>query len=140
MSSAGSKRSVVRAGLIGCIAASAAIHLVSVATPSTDDPTKLSVKLTLTPAPTAPLTIETVDVDLVFDSSPSVAGEPLLQLALIADNVDTIASTVADLTVKDAKGSLSLTSRDVDLPVEDARDSDAGGRTREWFSDRAPEG
>jgi hypothetical protein len=140
MSSARSKRNVVRAGLIGCIAASAAIHLVSAAAPSADDPRKFTVKLTLTPAQTAPLTIATVDVDLVFDTWPSVAGEPLLQLPLIADNVDTIASTVADLTVKDARGSLSLTSRDVDLPVEDARDSDTGGRTREWFSDRSPEG
>ena len=96
----------------------------------------------LTPLPTKPGdgTIGSVGVDLVFDAIRVAPGDPLVQLALIADNVDTVATTITDLEARDAKGPLKLTSRDVDLATEAARDSETGGQTREWFADRAPEG
>jgi len=101
---------------------------------------KCDIKLTPRPAKPGDETIGSVDVDLVFEAVRIVPGDALLQLALIADNVDTVATTITNLEARDARGRLPLQSRDVDLPVEAARDSETGGQTREWFADRTPQG
>ena len=101
---------------------------------------KCQIKLTLLPTKPGDETIGSVDVELMFDSIHSGPGDPLVALALIADNVDTVATTLTDLEARDIKGPLKLISRDVDLPVEAARDSETGGQTRQWFGERASEG
>jgi hypothetical protein len=101
---------------------------------------KCEIKLTPRPAKSGDGSIESVDVDLAFDAIRAAAGEPLLRLALIADNVDTVATSVATVNASDRKGPLRLTPRDVDLPTEAARDSETGGQTREWIVDRSAEG
>ena len=68
------------------------------------------------------------------------AGQPIARLALIADNVDTVATVVSNLTIADQDGPVSVQWRDIDLPVEDARDSETGGPTREWYATRAISG
>ena len=94
------------------------------------------IKLTPLPARPGEEAIESVDVDMTFEGIHVDPADPLLQLALIADNVDTVATSVTNLEVRDSKGRIRLASRDVDLQVEAARDSETGGRTREWFGDR----
>jgi predicted metalloprotease with PDZ domain len=101
---------------------------------------KCEVKLTPIPAKPGDETIGSVEVDLAFEAVRIAPGDPLLRLALVADNVDTVATTMTNLEARDDKGTLRLNSRDVDLPVEAARDSETGGPTREWFGDRTPEG
>jgi predicted metalloprotease with PDZ domain len=98
------------------------------------------VKLTPRPAKTGDGSIGSVDIELVFGAIRVAPGEPLLQLALIADNVDTVATTLSNLRASDLQGPLKLSARDMDLPTEAARDSETGGQTREWIVDRAPVG
>ena len=57
--------------------------------------------------------IEAVVVDMAFEDLEVAPGAALVQLALIADNVDTVATTLTQLEAHDAKGSLELTARDV---------------------------
>jgi len=101
---------------------------------------RCEIKLTLLPTKSGDENIGSVAVDLTFDAIQVAPGGPLVRLALIADNVDSVATTITDLEARDAKGPLKLTSHDEDLPTEAARDSETGGRSREWFGDRAPEG
>ena len=54
---------------------------------------KCDIKLTPRPAKPDDESIASVDVDLVFETIRIVPGDPLLQLALIADNVDTVAKS-----------------------------------------------
>lgn len=101
---------------------------------------KCEIKLTPRPAKSGDDNIVSVDVDLAFDTIRVAPGEPLLRLALIADNVDTVATTITNLDAHDGKGPLKLTPQDVDLPTEAARDSETGGQTRNWMVDRPAEG
>jgi hypothetical protein len=101
---------------------------------------KCEVKLTPRPAKPGDDSIAWVDVDLAVDAINAAPGDPLLQLALIADNVDTVATTVSNLEARDRKGLLQLTTRDLDLPTEAARDTETGGQTRQWLVDRSSEG
>jgi hypothetical protein len=80
--------------------------------------------------------IGAIDIALTFPRLEVPAGAPMLRLALVADNVDTVATTLRNLSVTDRDGPVSVHFHDVELSVEDARDSEAGGMTREWFSDR----
>jgi predicted metalloprotease with PDZ domain len=119
------------------------VRAVSLAGPSSAA-LKCDIKLTPLPAKagdeSGDESIGSVDIDLTFETVRLAAGDPLLRLALVADNVDTVSTTLTNLEARDSKGPLPLTSRDVDVPVEAARDSETGGPTREWFSDRTPEG
>ena len=92
-------------------------------------------------APRAPAgTIDTVDVTLRFDGVAAEAGQPVLRLPLVVSNVDTVATVVQRVEARDANGPLTLSTRDVDLPTQAARDAESGGPTREWIADRAVSG
>jgi hypothetical protein len=101
-----------------------------------------SLDLVLQPEPDSIDTqrIGAIDIALTFSRLEVPAGTPMFRLALVADNVDTDATTLRNLSVMDRDGPVPVHSRDVELSVEDARDSEAGGKTREWFSDRAISG
>lgn len=120
--------------------AGSASDQLSVPRARSSDELECDIKLTPRPAKPDDETIGSVDVDLVYEAVRIAPGDPLLQLALIADNVDTVATTLTNLEARDARGLLSLHWRDVDLPVEAARDSETGGQTREWFADRPAQG
>jgi hypothetical protein len=113
--------------------------LLSSSLPIGSPPTPLTLKLTPLPAQGVQR-IASIAIDLHFGSVRAARGAPLLRMALISDNVDTIATTVTDIEATDANGPLTLKVRDIDLPVEEARDSQTGGPTREWFPDRAVSG
>lgn len=101
-----------------------------------------SLAVTLAPiaAPAAPTTVGTVDVTLRFDGIAANKGEPLLRLPMLSSNVDTVATVIAGISARDARGPLRLASRDVDLPETGMRDAVGGGPSREWLADRATEG
>ncbi|KQX25047.1 MULTISPECIES: M61 family metallopeptidase [unclassified Sphingomonas] len=101
-----------------------------------------SLAVTLAPiaAPAAPTQVGTVDVILRFDGVAAASGEPLLRLPMVSSNVDTVATVIAAISARDAKGPLRLTHRDVDLPETGMRDAVGGGPSREWIADRAVEG
>lgn len=101
-----------------------------------------SLAVTLAPiaAPAAPTQVGTVDVTLRFDGIAAARGEPLLRLPMVSSNVDTVATVIAGIGARDAKGPLKLIHRDVDLPETGMRDAVGGGPSREWIADRAVEG
>lgn len=84
--------------------------------------------------------IDRVGVTLRIDGVRYSANEPVLRLPLVTSNVDTVATVLDGLTVSDTKGPLHLSSRDVNLPEQNARDSTTGGPSREWLTDRVPQG
>ncbi len=92
--------------------------------------------LTLGPAPAHPpgASIGTLDVAMRIDGPRIPAGEPVLAIAHLSDNVDTVATSVTGLDVRDRRGSLRLTARDVGPPGDDAE------RVRQWIADRAVDG
>lgn len=84
--------------------------------------------------------VERVDVNLRFTGVEIAAGEPVLQLPLIASNVDTVAATLDRVEVRDALGVVPLGDSRTDLPVEAARDAYAGGPSRSWIAARRTRG
>jgi hypothetical protein len=84
--------------------------------------------------------IDRVDVTLRFDKISARSGDTLLSLALVTSNIDTVATTISGLSVRDAQGPLRLKVRDIDLPETGMRDAVGGGPTRQWLTDRAPQG
>ncbi|MBB4155574.1 hypothetical protein GGQ80_003499 [Sphingomonas jinjuensis] len=100
-----------------------------------------AVAITLAPKPAArgQDRIATIDVTLRFDGVAAAAGEAVLGLPLVTSNVDTVA-TVITVQASDARGPLSLTTRDVVLPTGAARDADTGGPSRQWVASRAVAG
>lgn len=101
-----------------------------------------AVAIHLAPRPAAPgaAKIETVAVTLRLDGVRGSAGAPLLRMPIVASNVDTVATVLKRIELRDADGTVPVTTRDVDLPVEAARDAEAGGRSREWIAGRATRG
>lgn len=114
----------------------------SIVSPSVAAKSDASLGITLAPvtASADPDRIDTVDVTLRFDEIAVKPGDPLLSLALVTSNVDTVATTLSGLSVRDAQGPLHLKVRDIDLPETSMRDSVGGGPTRQWLTDRAPQG
>ncbi|MEY4239411.1 MAG: hypothetical protein RL339_2012 [Pseudomonadota bacterium] len=96
-----------------------------------------ALQLTLLPIAETDGRIERLEVTQVWTGVSAQAGAPVLRLPLIVSNVDTVATGLTDLVAHDARGALSLTTRDVDLPVTAARDAEAGGPSREWIAARA---
>lgn len=105
-------------------------------------PAEPALTLTLSPRPGAsdPAAIETIQVEMRFDGVAAKAGEPLLQVPLVSSNVDTVATVVQDLDVRDAQGPLRLTARDAEGSTRPAGDAEIGGIAREWIADRATSG
>lgn len=97
----------------------------------------LAVTLAPIASTTEPGTIGTVLITLKVDGLATPQGAPLLRLPLVSSNVDTVATTLSQISAIDARGPLWLSHRDVDLPDVGMRDSVGGGPTREWFADRA---
>lgn len=100
----------------------------------------LLVQLTPRSTRTDPEHIDSLDVELAFERLDLLPAMPLARIAKVADNVDTVATTVTNLSAKDDHGPLALQVRDTDLPTEHARDSETGGATREWYTDRPVSG
>ncbi|MES2058068.1 MAG: peptidase M61 [Pseudomonadota bacterium] len=84
--------------------------------------------------------IATIDVELRFSGVTTAAGDSILQMPLVSSNVDTVATVLQGLDVRDAHGTVRLTARDVNEPVRAARDAEIGGRVRDWVADRATSG
>lgn len=101
-----------------------------------------AVTITLSPRPAAAggATVATVDVTLRFEGIEIERGEPMLRLPLVASNVDTVATVISALEASDGQGAITLSARNVDLPLAAARDAESGGPSREWLSDRAVRG
>ncbi|MEH3038091.1 MAG: peptidase M61 [Sphingomonas adhaesiva] len=81
--------------------------------------------------------IDRLTVTLRLRGVAAAAGAPVLRLPLVASNVDTVARTITTIAARDARGTVTLRPRDVDLPTAAARDAEAGGPSREWIADRA---
>jgi hypothetical protein len=100
----------------------------------------LALKLSPRPGASNPAAIATIQVELRFDGVATKAGEPLLQMPLVSSNVDTVATVIQGLDVRDAQGPLRLTARDAEGSMRPAGDAEIGGIAREWITDRATSG
>ncbi len=72
-----------------------------------------------------------VDVTLTIPDVQAAADTPLLQLPLVVANVETVAVTLKELTVRDSHGNVPLATRDV---------KGSNGKLREWTSPREVQG
>lgn len=100
----------------------------------------VGLQLTLTPLP-APSGIGEVVVMLRFSGLPATTADtPLLELPLVASNVDTVATTLTGLAARDARGALTLRPREAALRTEAARDAETGGAARIWQASRPVSG
>jgi predicted metalloprotease with PDZ domain len=114
-------RKVVAAGLTALLALSA-----GAAEPS-------GLTITLKPAAEdARHLVPFLDVTITLSSQNTEAGQPLLRLALVSSNVQTVADQLEDLRASDRKGPFDLTAHD------DA--GDAPHPSRHWTAARAVEG
>jgi hypothetical protein len=73
-----------------------------------------------------------VDVSVILDGPEVAAGAPFLRMPLVTSNVETVATTLRQLSVSDGKGAL-------DLSVEDDPEG-AGVAYRHWKAKRATSG
>jgi predicted metalloprotease with PDZ domain len=89
--------------------------------------------VTLAPAaPDAQGNVPQVDVAITAEAVKVAAGAPLLRLALVSSNVESVANTLTGLQVSDDKGALALTAHD---------DPETGPQPfRHWVADRAVNG
>lgn len=71
-------------------------------------------------------------VTITLSNVTAAAGEPLLKLALVSNNVDTVAATLEDLEASDDHGRLEL--------VAATDDSSSAGAARHWAPARDVEG
>jgi hypothetical protein len=73
-----------------------------------------------------------VDITLTFTAPPVAAGAPLLKIALVTSNVETVAKTIEAFSVSDAVGPVDITVKD---------DPESGEVTyRHWVPSRATKG
>lgn len=79
-------------------------------------------------------------VSMTFDNLAVAPSEPVLRLPLVTSNVDTVATVLTDLRVRDSAGAVMLSAADLDQPVTSAGDAVAGGESREWYADRPLQG
>ncbi|KPF53440.1 peptidase M61 [Novosphingobium sp. AAP1] len=100
--------------------------------------------LTVTFAPRADVAdrdrVGTVEITLRLSGLTAKAGAPVLQLPLVASNVDTVASLLGPLHARDAAGPLLLRPRDAVLADSADGDAVSGGPGREWLAPRAVRG
>lgn len=128
-------RSLSIMGLVGALSVSLA--LAAHAQGQRPDTPTLGIDLSPEPAAGG---IGAIAVELRLGGVAVPAGQPVLRLPLVASNVDSIATVLTGLDVRDANGPLHLVARTVDLPLEAARDEESGGPSREWVADRATRG
>ena len=97
------------------------------------DPATAPLVITLRPAAAnSQQRVPYVDITLTYAIPPSAAGEPLLKIALVTSNVETVAKTIEAFSVSDAIGPLAITVKD---------DPESGEATyRHWASSRATKG
>ncbi|KQQ33830.1 hypothetical protein ASF61_12375 [Duganella sp. Leaf126] len=79
-----------------------------------------------------------VDVTLTIPDLQVAADTPLLQLPLVVANVETVAITLKELTVRDSHGTVPLATRDV--RGEGEGEGGEGGKLRVWTSPREVQG
>ena len=72
-----------------------------------------------------------IDVELAAEAADTPAGAPLLTMPIVVANTDTVAGTLQDLLVSDARGPVPLTVRD---------DSEAIAYSRHWIAGRDVKG
>ncbi|MCC6829523.1 MAG: peptidase M61 [Novosphingobium sp.] len=84
--------------------------------------------------------VRTVEVRLRFDGIATQAGTPLVYLAHVSDNVDTVATELTTIAASDAAGPLRLSWRDREISDGSAPSGKAGDTVREWVADRATRG
>lgn len=72
-----------------------------------------------------------VDVTLTIPDAQTAADTPLLHIPYVVDDVETVAVTLKELTVRDSHGNVPLATRDVQKD---------GVRVREWTSPREVNG
>lgn len=92
-------------------------------------------ELTITLAPAAPSAthdVPYVDVTLVVQDVHRRAGEDLFRLALVANTVVTSAKDLQGLSIADATGAISASTKDIE--------EDGSNRTRIWQTPRAIDG
>ena len=72
-----------------------------------------------------------VDVTLTIPDAQAAADTPLLHIPYMVDDVETVAVTLKELTVRDSHGNVPLATRDVQK---------GGAKVREWTSPREVNG
>lgn len=92
--------------------------------------------LTLRPVANAEGAIVELEVTGHFPDLEATSGAPLFRLPLIVSNVDSVATTLTNVTATDSLGNIPLRTRDIDMPVAQARDAETGGPSREWLAGR----
>lgn len=106
---------------------------------ATPPPATLLIALAPRSAP-GKVDVQSVTVTLSFEGLAADKTGPLLQMPLVSSNVDSVATVLSGLEARDARGVFKLLPRDVELPVQAARDAEIGGPTRQWFADRPVSG
>jgi len=98
--------------------------------PVARDPSIPAVEVTLAPAAAlADARIPHIDVTLTLSDVAAPAGEPLLCLPFVVNNVDTIAASLADPQARDARGELPLSVADDREGNDEGRRCLVPGRT-----------
>jgi hypothetical protein len=88
-----------------------------------------SFRVTLRPCPVDPSGhVACVDVTETMVGPDVAKGKPFLRMPIVMDNVETVATTLTNLSASDAKGTLQLASHD---------DAEAGITYRHWTAERA---
>lgn len=101
-----------------------------------------SLVVTLAPLRDArdPARVGEVAITLRFTGLALPAGAPVLQLPLVASNVDTVATLLGPLPARDAAGPLVLAPASETLPDSADGDAVSGGPGRVWHTPRAIRG
>ncbi|MEH3158513.1 MAG: hypothetical protein PGN08_05970 [Sphingomonas taxi] len=101
-----------------------------------------AVDITLTPRPAAAggAAIATIDVTLRFDGVGAAAGAARPAAAAGREQRRHGGRRWSPCRRAMRRGPLTLRAREVDLPMQAARDAESGGPSREWIADRAVAG
>ena len=114
------------------------LGLATLAMPATARPDPLT--LTLRPVAAAEGGIASLEVTGRFGGLAATSGTALFRLPLIVSNVDSVATVLTGITATDRLGKIPLQTRDIVLPVAQARDAEIGGPSREWLAGREVRG
>lgn len=122
--------------LLALAASYAAAQTAAPATPAPAPAPARPVVLLLQPGPFIPTDKRepvggVVDVTLTIPDAQTAADTPLLQIPYLVDDVETVAVTLKELTVRDSHGNVPLATRDVQK---------GGAKVREWTSPREVNG
>ena len=94
------------------IVTACSVLILAISTHASTDPTPALTILLKPAAADARSHITSLDVTVTVAGPAVAAGQPLLQMALVTSNVETVANTLEQLTASDSAGPLPLTSTD----------------------------